>query len=551
MSNAAIQLDLEAYDAAVPRPMGRHSAGEGFLRGFLKHADVERFVLWNVGDRPTQDLEALLDRLGPPTRPVDWLGRGDRPDLATVGAVYAPSPVMSGEAWARRGLGSDRYSLTGVTHTIAETYILDELASLLTAPFEPWDALICTSESVRRAVETLLDGVAEYLQDRFAAARIPPAQLVTIPLGVHTADFTSKGGQREAWRQRLDIPDDAPVVLHMGRLSLQAKLHPGPSGLALQQAAERLGRPIYWLIFGAGRSPKQDAAFLDAAAAFAPDVRIRLAPGADAATRNEIISAADVFLSLSDNVQETFGLTPVEAMAAGLPCVVSDWDGYRDTVRHGVDGVRIRTLQPAPGLGADLIYGYAHRLMSYEDYVGSAALLAAVDVREAADAVVALLDSAELRQQMGAAGRARAQDVFDWRAIIPQYQALWGELARRRSQAPSRAPLDNPYRPDPFRMFSDWATAALGPDDRVELAGRLGADEIAARLLRPEVRHPAARLPEMPEVRQMLTLLQTGPATVAQLLASFPAERRPFLERGLLWLAKFDLLRLQPRNPRN
>ena len=41
-------------------------------------------------------------------------------------------------------------------------------------------------------------------------------------------------------------------------------------------------------------------------------------------------------MSLADNIQETFGLTPVEAMAAGLPCVMSDWDGYRDTVRDGV-----------------------------------------------------------------------------------------------------------------------------------------------------------------------------------------------------------------------
>ena len=269
MTNAAIQLDIEAYDASVPRPMGRNSAGEGFLRGFLKHADVDRFVFWNSRDLPQADLEALLERLGPVDRPVTWLGRGDRSGFASAGALYLPSPGMSGEAWARRALGAHHHSLTGVTHTIVEGYILDELASLITAPFEPWDALICTSQAGRSAVEDLLEGVAGYIQDRFGATRIPPAQLVTIPLGIHAKDFRQDPQTRRRWREALDIPADAFVALHMGRLSLATKLHAGPSGLALQQAAERLGQPIYWLMFGAGRRPEDEQAFITAAASFA------------------------------------------------------------------------------------------------------------------------------------------------------------------------------------------------------------------------------------------------------------------------------------------
>jgi glycosyltransferase involved in cell wall biosynthesis len=49
-----------------------------------------------------------------------------------------------------------------------------------------------------------------------------------------------------------------------------------------------------------------------------------------------------------DNVQETFGLAPVEAMAAGLPLIVSDWDGMKDTVTPDV-GFRIPTELPGPG----------------------------------------------------------------------------------------------------------------------------------------------------------------------------------------------------------
>ena len=551
MSNAVIQLDVEAYDASIPRPMGRNSAGEGFLRGFLKHADVDAFHFWNVRALPQEELEALLERLGPVSRPIRWLGRADRPDVAEAGALYIPTPEMKGEAWARRALGAHNHSLTGVTHTIAETYIMDELAALLLAPLEPWDALICTSDPGRRAVENLLEGVAGYLQDRFGATRIPPAQLVTIPLGIHAEDFGRDDGLRRKWREQLDIPEDAPVALHMGRFSVTTKLHPGPSGLALQQAAERLGRPVYWLMFGGARKTEEEQAFLAAAAAFAPDVRIRQAPDTTARTRDELVSAADVFLSLSDNLQETFGLTPVEAMAAGLPCVVSDWNGYRDTVRHGVDGFRIHTTQPQAGLGADLVYAYAMRLMTYEDYAGSASLMTAVDVGQTAEALTLLFSDPDLRARMGAAGRARAREVFDWGAVIPQYQALWAELARRRTAAGQQPGLQNPYRPDPFRMFAPYPTAVLEADDLVASARPFVDGEAAFLLESPGVRNSAARLPTTTEAESLIAAITDQPRTVGALLAAFPPDRRPFVERGILWLAKFGFVRLSGKSPRN
>ncbi|MBI3542646.1 MAG: glycosyltransferase, partial [Deltaproteobacteria bacterium] len=76
--------------------------------------------------------------------------------------------------------------------------------------------------------------------------------------------------------------------------------------------------------------------------------------------------AADIFCSLADNVQETFGLTPLEAMAAGLPQVVSDWNGYRDTVRHGVDGFRVPAFpaveRDPTGAGDSFLAGFAYGL---------------------------------------------------------------------------------------------------------------------------------------------------------------------------------------------
>jgi starch synthase len=84
--------------------------------------------------------------------------------------------------------------------------------------------------------------------------------------------------------------------------------------------------------------------------------------------------------------QETFGLTPIEAMAAGIPPVVSDWDGCGDTVRTGIDGFRIPTLSVPPETGEDIADRYDWGLDSYDFYMFHGSQLVAVDVDAAAEA---------------------------------------------------------------------------------------------------------------------------------------------------------------------
>lgn len=58
------------------------------------------------------------------------------------------------------------------------------------------------------------------------------------------------------------------------------------------------------------------------------------------------------------------------------------------------------------------------------------------------------------------------------------------------------------------------------------------------------VRAEAARLPHISEAEAILDRPAAGPRTVAALLAEIPPERRPFVERRIVWLAKFGFVRL-------
>jgi glycosyltransferase involved in cell wall biosynthesis len=550
MSNAAIYLHPDGYRTDRARLMGRHSAGESFLKGFLRHAQVDRFNLWKGGSLAHEAYEALLTDAGPLRHDARWIAPRNRQGLSDPGCVFIPSPTIGQEAWWRRRYGPAHYSLCGLTHTTASHRAIAALEELLTCPTESWDGLICTSAAVRASVETQLAMIAEDLRGRLGATRLPSPQLATIPLGINGADFAHDPAARASWRARLDIPADAIVALYVGRLSARTKMNPALMAMALEQAAQQTGQTIYWIVSGWAGSPEDWDAYHAATQAFCPSIVYRPVDGREAATRFSIWSAADLFISLSDNIQETFGLTPAEAMAAGLPCVVTDWDGYRDTVRHGVDGFRIPTFSPRPGLGEDLAFNHDNGWVSYDNYVGAAAQMTAVDLSAASNALAALIESPDLRRTMGAAGRQRIVEDLDWSQVIPRYQAFWGELAARRAMAAPEAPdqarrLVNPRRADPFTLFRAYPTRALQASDRLRLGA--ASDWPSAQLILSRNLAMAGRwaMAADEECQAVVDLIRAaGEASVADILAAMPAPRQPYVERTLLWLMKFDILRL-------
>jgi alpha-maltose-1-phosphate synthase len=469
-SNAAIHYVPAGYDTSGPKLMGRMAAGEGFLDAYLRHAGVERFYCYAAERKDAAHFAALAQGVG--ATPVDWVSWANPAGLAKPGALYIPDPSLHHHAWRRRGRDQRAYSLTGITHTTASSGAMDMIADFALAPVQDWDALICTATTVRTMVEALMDEQAAYLKDRLGAQFAPRPQLPVIPLGVDCAHFAPEGALRSDQRQALGIAPDDIAFLFVGRLSFHAKAHPYPMYLALERAARHTGRRLHLIQAGWFANEFIESAFRDGARDFCPSVTAHFLDARKPEVRFAIWQAADIFTSLSDNIQETFGLTPIEAMAAGLPSVVTDWDCYRDTVQRGEHGIRVPTLAPPAGLGADLADAHAIGIDTYDRYCGYASQFVAVDIPATAEAYVALIESPDLRARFGAAARAAAEASFDWRHVIARYQELWAELAARRAasaeSAPARGPLYWPARADPFTLFADYPTETLSPRHRLE-----------------------------------------------------------------------------------
>jgi glycosyltransferase involved in cell wall biosynthesis len=130
---------------------------------------------------------------------------------------------------------------------------------------------------------------------------------------------------RAELRAALGLPADHDVLLYTGRVDRDKHL------LELFEvlAAIRAERPVELVVCFHFRGEPYLARCRERAAAIG---HIRFVEWPDPETLVRYYNAADLFISAGVSVCETFGRSPVEAMACGTPSVVSAYNGFRDTI---------------------------------------------------------------------------------------------------------------------------------------------------------------------------------------------------------------------------
>ncbi|MGZ3402724.1 MAG: glycosyltransferase family 4 protein [Phenylobacterium sp.] len=545
---------------AIFHPRGELALGQNFFgkdvanlelfQAMARHGGYERLDVLSVNATTDAALrEALLNDPDAPIR--IHAGSGLNMTAAReAGTLLRGQPDLQDLAWLRRISGSDRsFSLIGLVHTLAPPTIRVTISQALTAPVHPWDAVICTSPSVRDAVGEMFDQWGDYLGERTGGGSPPRPALPVIPLGVDAqrfADLADRPQARAKVRAQLGLAEEDVLVLWVGRLSFFEKAFPQAMFQAIQRAAKMSGVRLHFAMAGWFPGGERDRGlYEEAARRHAPDTPIHFLDGNDRQLVSELWAGADIFTSLVDNIQETFGITPVEAMAAGLPVVVSDWDGYRSTVRDGVDGMLIPTLGgPRSGFGANMVQRHLAGIASYQAYVGEVAQYTAVHVGRAADALAALASSPELRRKMGAAGRARVASTFDWPVVARQIHALADEMSgvRLASPDPVIRQRADPVRGDPFVAFAGFPSQVFAPDTPLKAAPGVDGAHMRATIGGLDEAFANLRAP-MEECARALDLLASGQAASSrEVLAAFPVARRRMVEMGLAWMCKLGLI---------
>ena len=328
-------MSKDAFSNDPDQPIGRRSAGASFLEAYLRFSANKHHSF--VSPNPScQEWFEQIARASNPDASTQSIGvRNWGIEAQKTGTFHFPDPHLEQWAWRRMLYGDGSISLLGIMHTLSGNSIQKTLSEFSSAPIRSWDALICTSRAGKKVVEGFLDRQEEYLRWRHGATRFERPQLPIIPLGIDPSSWTTdepRQPRRQRCRKQLGLSESAQVILIAGRLDYFTKFQPDPLLRVLEQLKTSSQANLELVIYGEALNEEQLKNWKQGCAQLAPSVPIHWFPGKQRELSAPLRWAADLFVSLADNPQETFGITPLEAMASGLPCLVSDWDGYRDTV---------------------------------------------------------------------------------------------------------------------------------------------------------------------------------------------------------------------------
>lgn len=345
-------------------PLGRPVDMDGVE---VRYYAVQR-PRWYCFSRPLA--VALMERLG-------------SYDIVHIHSIFL-WPTTVAAFWARRH---------GVPYMIHAIGSLDE--TTLRKPYAPWP----TSLSSRFKKWAYMTTLGRFDIDRASAIHFtsradmeagralnvrPPGYV--LPLGVDP-DVGGRTPPGAPIRERYPELQDKRIVLFLGRLDPIKGLD------ILVQALGALAptRSDFALVLAGSGSNAYESHLTSLVAGHGLQdrtIHLGLVEGND---KWSLLREADIFVLPS--YHESFGMAVVEAMAAGVPVVVSDSVNIHEDVST---------------------YG--------------AGMVTALDADQVAGAVEKLLNDGSLRSQMGAAGRALARDRYSWEraagVIVKAYETI-------------------------------------------------------------------------------------------------------------------------------
>ena len=275
---------------------------------------IKNFAPIGEFELPEYELQKLS--FPPVLEIIDWIQRERFTELI----ISTPGPVGLTALLAAKLLG---LRCSGIYHTDFPQYVRiltdDSFFETLTWRFMHWfyaqmDTVFVNSEHYRRC---------------WIDRGIAPGKIKILPRGLDTALFHPSRRDRRIW-EKFGIHNGDVVLLYVGRVSKEKDLD---VAAAAYRKLRDAGQPVRLVITG-------DGPYLPELRGRFPDVHFTGYLAGEELAR--AFASADVFVFPSTT--DTFGNVVIEAMASGLPVVVSDQGGPCELVEDGVTGFVTKSL---------------------------------------------------------------------------------------------------------------------------------------------------------------------------------------------------------------
>jgi len=441
---------------------GASEVTEGFYKALFKYGTYSEYHFFV---RNTNNLnKGLSDSIINPDK-VKIINNSSLPSC--VGkikySIFFISDIdLSSLAYLRSYYAKQGFPICGLAHTVSYSFLLKEaFFNNMVSKIYPFDSIICSSPALKKAISNINRLVSKSVKDELRAVIGYKGRLDQLPLGID-ADSYGKTDKMQA-RAVLGLPKDKIIILYFGRLSLYDKMD---LFCLLDVFKELLRKKKNIVLLIAGNNGRDNYAMnlkkMATDLGIASDIRFNLNPSAE--KKYLLYSASDIFVSPSDNIQESFGLTILEAMASSLPVVVSDWNGYKELVEPGKSGFLI------PTYWADCLEDISRLSRIRQDWEIDHLLLAQsvyVDTRKLYKCLEALIGNKALREGFGRYARNTALNKYNWSVLIPKYERLWRELARLSDNHKIKRERRGLFSPEYFQCFRHYPSNILNRNNNV------------------------------------------------------------------------------------
>ena len=345
----------------------------------------------------------------------------DRIDAFAADIIHAHHPFLLGDT-ALRIADNKNVPIVFTHHTRYEDYAhyvpfpetMREVAIQLPTHYANLcDGVIAPSESIARTIRR----------------RGVTTPMTVIPTGIDVKAFASADGKR--FRARFNLPADATIIGHVGRLALEKNLGYLAEAVALHLVAAPKSR---FLVVGDGpwREPLTKVFEKHGCAN-----RLILAGKRTGRVLREAYRAMDVFAFASQS--ETQGMVVAEAMAAGLPVVALNASGVREVVRHDENGFLLPAATPPEEFAAALTRLAGDEALRRKFGAAAQATAGEFSRERCAARVIAFYE--EIRRATRA--RRLLHQLHPWAALVKRLGLEW-DLLSTRTQTVAAAVFHEP-----------------------------------------------------------------------------------------------------------